>query len=82
MCSNSIFFSLRLVSNDNTKVITRIKKVTGDRDLFISELRSVVGFPRPLNPNNDKIKVKTGGTIEVHFNCSGKVKRWLAGLGF
>lgn len=63
-------------------MITRIKKVTGDRDAFISELRAVGGLPRPLNPNNDKIKIKTGGTIEVHTNCSGKVKRWLAGLGF
>jgi len=63
-------------------VITRIKKVSGDRDAFISELRAVVSLPKPLNPNNDKIKLKTSGTIEVHTNCSGKVKRWLAGLGF
>jgi len=76
------FYSLHTIRNDNTKVITRIKKVTGDRDLFINELRALVNLPRPHNPNDDKIKIKTGGTIEVHKNVSGKVKRWLAGLGF
>ena len=63
---------------------TRVKKVTGDRDLFIQELRSVLELPPPKNgdPRLDPIRVRVGGTIEVKGNRASEVTQWLAGLGF
>jgi hypothetical protein len=60
---------------DGTKIITRIKKVSGDRDVFVKELRALLNLGTPANPIYDSIRVRdTNGTIEV--------KTWLAGLGF
>jgi hypothetical protein len=61
-----------------TKQITAIRKVTGDRDAFLSELRAVLG----LDPRNDDIRIRTGGTIEVNGNRVREVKEWLGRLGF
>eukprot|EP00523_Entomoneis_sp_CCMP467_P005767 CAMPEP_0168742216 /NCGR_PEP_ID=MMETSP0724-20121128/12920_1 /TAXON_ID=265536 /ORGANISM="Amphiprora sp., Strain CCMP467" /LENGTH=217 /DNA_ID=CAMNT_0008789755 /DNA_START=50 /DNA_END=703 /DNA_ORIENTATION=- len=67
---------------DGTKAYTRIKKVGGDRDRFVQELRAVLEIPTPKNPKEDKIRIRTGGTIEVDGNFSKDVRLWLAGLGF
>jgi len=71
-------------SKDGSKITTRIKKVTGDRDLFIRELRSVLALPPPKNGDSrlDAIRIRVGGTIEVKGNRTREVKLWLAGLGF
>ena len=61
---------------------TRIKKVSGDQEIFLSELRSVLQMPAPQNPKDDPIRIRTGGTIEVKGNRVKEVKYWLAGLGF
>lgn len=70
--------------NGGTKATTRIKRVSGDRDAFLSELRSVLNLPAPANgnPRDDAIRIRTGGTIEVNGNRVREVKEWLAGLGF
>lgn len=67
-----------------SKKTTLIRKVTGDIDAFIAELRIVLDMPLPinLNPNYDKIRMRTGGTIEIDGIKSREVKEWLAGLGF
>jgi hypothetical protein len=63
-------------------VTTRIKKVSGSRDAFLAELRSVLQIPFQANPNDDAIRIRTGGTIEVKGNRVREVKQWLASLGF
>jgi hypothetical protein len=62
--------------------MTLIKRVKGDQDTLLSELRSVLQIPEPKNPRDDKIRIRTGGTIEVSGNRVREVKLWLAGLGF
>jgi len=66
------------------KVTTRIKKISGDRDLFIKELRATLQLPEPKNknPRYDAIRIRAGGTIEIKGNHVRSVKKWLAGLGF
>jgi hypothetical protein len=58
--------------------------VTGDRDLFLKELRSNLELPAPKNgdPRLDPIRIRVGGTIEVKGNRTREIKEWLAGLGF
>ena len=73
---------LCIYSKDGTKATTRIKKVSGDTDLFLKELRSVLQIPESKNPRDEKIRVRTGGTIEVDGNHVRDVKVWLTGLGF
>jgi translation initiation factor 1 (eIF-1/SUI1) len=60
---------------DGTKVITRIKKVTGDREAFLQEVKSVLQTSKP-------IRITAGGTIEIPGAHVQKVKRWLTSLGF
>jgi translation initiation factor 1 (eIF-1/SUI1) len=69
---------------DGTKTTTRIRKVAGDKDEFLNELRSVLQLPVPKsgNPREDAIRVRVGGTIEIQGNHVKPVKMWLAGLGF
>jgi Mitochondrial large subunit ribosomal protein (Img2) len=69
---------------DGTKVTTLIRKVTGDRDLFIGELRSVLQLHPPTSgkASDDNIRVRTGGLIEINGNRVRELKQWLAGLGF
>jgi len=70
---------------DGTKATTRIKRVSGDRDAFLRELRCVLDLParQPEQHNsNNGIRVRTGGTIEIDGNRVREVKLWLAGLGF
>ena len=69
---------------DGTKVVTRIKKVSGDTALFLQELRAVLKLPQPANglAAYDSIRIRTGGTIEINGHRSRDVQEWLTGLGF
>mmetsp|Transcript_32220 Transcript_32220/g.78584 ORF Transcript_32220/g.78584 Transcript_32220/m.78584 type:complete len:277 (-) Transcript_32220:841-1671(-) len=67
---------------DGARVTTRIKKVSGDTDIFLSELRAALQIPIPRNPRDDVVHVRSGGAIEVKGNRVREVKHWLAGLGF
>ena len=76
--------SNHLNRKDGTKITTRIRKVSGDRDEFIREIRSVLQLP-PITSgkaSDDNIRVRTGGTIEINGNRVRELKEWLAGLGF
>lgn len=66
--------------NSGSKKSTIIRKVTGDMDIFIRELKAILGFP----PNCEKcIKLRASKTVlEVNGNRSREIKTWLAGLGF
>ena len=59
-----------------------MKRVTGDRDLFLKELRVVLDLPESKNPNDDVIRHRSGGAIEINGNRVRELKQWLAGLGF
>lgn len=66
-----------------TKSTTIIRKVSGDLDTFLTELRAVLQLPVPKNAKDDKIRLRASGTtIEVDGNHVPEVKSWLAGLGF
>ena len=78
----SLVSKISSYSKDGAKVTTRIKKVNGDTDAFLSELRSVLQLPKPKNARDDAIRIRTGGTIEIKGNRVLEVKTWLAGLGF
>ena len=70
------------IRRDGARQTTRIKKVSGDREAFLQELRAVLQIPKPKNPKDDTIRIRTGGTIELKGNQVRPVKEWLAGLGF
>lgn len=63
---------------DGTKITTRIRKVDGDKDIFLQELKAVLA-EHQIEP---KIRIRTGGTIEVDGKHVRPIKMWLAGLGF
>jgi hypothetical protein len=71
-----------LCRKDGTKATTLVKRIGGDKDSFIHELRAVLEIPEPKNPNDDIIRFRAGGTIEIDGNRVREVKQWLAGLGF
>jgi Mitochondrial large subunit ribosomal protein (Img2) len=77
-------FAGTLFSKDGTKIVTRIKKVTGDIDLFVRELRIVLSLPKPANQlqSYDAIRMRTGNMIEIHGHRAADVRNWLGGLGF
>ena len=66
---------------DGARVTTRIKKVSGDRDAFLTALRAALQIAT-VNGKDESIRFRTGGTIEVKGNRVIEVKQWLAGLGF
>jgi hypothetical protein len=81
--SNVCVFNLEWdYRKDGARVTTRIRRVSGDRDLFLNELRAALQIPIPKNPREDTIRIRTGGTIEIKGNRVLEVKTWLAGLGF
>lgn len=82
LCAFYIFVCPSHYRKDGARVTTRIKKVSGDRDVFLNELRAVLQIPIPKNPRDDTIRIRTGGTIEIKGNRVQEVKTWLAGLGF
>ena len=68
---------------DKTKTTTLIRRVSGDVDGLVKELRSVLQLPHRLPYSNaDPIKVRTGPSIEIQGNRVRDVKQWLTGLGF
>jgi Mitochondrial large subunit ribosomal protein (Img2) len=73
-------------SKDGTKVVTRIKGVSGDINTFVLELRTLLHLPEPCNGlaayDAIRIRTQTSGTIEVNRNVAHDVRTWLAGLGF
>uniref|UniRef100_A0A7S3PVA7 Large ribosomal subunit protein mL49 n=1 Tax=Chaetoceros debilis TaxID=122233 RepID=A0A7S3PVA7_9STRA len=72
-----VYSSVRL---GGTKHTTIIKKVSGDKDLFLNELRANLGVSP--DDSNSIITRASGTTIEVNGNRVREVKTWLAGLGF
>lgn len=67
---------------DGAKATTLIKRISGDKDVFMSELRTVLDLPEPENPIDDSIRLRAGETVEINGNRVREVKLWLAGLGF
>ena len=59
-----------------------MKKIKGDLDRFVLELRAVLEIPIPKNPKEDRIRIRAGGNIEVDGHHVKSVRDWLAGLGF
>lgn len=72
-----VYSSIRL---GGTKHTTIIKRVTGDRETFLDELRRVLGIP--VDDDNAIRSRASGSTIEVNGNRVREVKTWLASLGF
>lgn len=63
-----------------SKRTTIIKKISGNKELFLDELRAVLSISAD---DNDAIRLRAAGnTIEVNGNRTKEVKKWLAGLGF
>lgn len=81
----SIFISIFVcVRNGGTKNTTIIRKVTGDREVFIQELIAVLKLQDKMHKKvSDMIRLRASGTvIEVDGNHTKQVKTWLASLGF
>ena len=56
----------------NTKVITMLRKCSGDIELLKSEMEKVTGKTVTIKP----------GKLIVEGNYTGRLKMWLIGLGF
>ena len=56
----------------NTKVITMLRKCSGDIDLLKSEMEKVTGQTVTIRP----------GKLTVNGNYHARLKIWLTGLGF
>uniref|UniRef100_A0A7S1DCN1 Large ribosomal subunit protein mL49 n=1 Tax=Cyclophora tenuis TaxID=216820 RepID=A0A7S1DCN1_CYCTE len=65
-----------------SRATTRIKRVSGDQEAFLHELRAVLQLPVARNPDDDSVRIRSGGTIEIKGNHVRQVKEWLQGLGF
>lgn len=76
------FFSFH--RKDGTKVVTRIKNVSGDINIFLRELRIVLSLPEPANQlqSYDDIRLRAGNMIEIQNHRAKEIRRWLGGLGF
>jgi len=72
-----VYSSIRL---GGTKHTTIIKKVAGDKDLFLLELKAVLGIG--VEDHESILMRASGSTIEVNGNRVREVKTWLGGLGF
>lgn len=63
-----------------TKHTTIIRKVSGDREAFMTELKAVLNIPPE---DKQSITLRSSGTkFEVNGNRVYEVRGWLAGLGF
>ena len=72
-----VYSSVRL---GGTKHTTIIKKLTGDKEAFLMELRAVLGIGVD---DQESIRIRaSGSTIEINGNRVREVKQWLAGFGF
>ena len=62
------------------KQTTIVKKITGDKEIFLNELRAILAISAD---DHDSISLKASGSVvEVNGNRSREIKSWLAGLGF
>jgi len=63
-----------------SKQTTIIRKITGDKEIFVEELKAALS----ISPDDHRsILWRASGTkIELHGNRTREVKAWLAGLGF
>ncbi len=72
-----VYSSVRL---GGTKHTTIIKKVTGDKEIFLNELRAVLGVGVD---DHESIRVRaSGSTFEINGNRVREIKQWLGGFGF
>jgi len=67
------------IGKHGTKHTTTIRKISGDHDAFVRELRAVLELPEGTD---DPVRVRTGGNVEINGNRVKDVKKWLAELGF
>lgn len=80
MISSHLLLNTSKNSIGGTKKTTIIRKVTGDTDLFVSEMGIALGMPE--NELNESVRIRTGGNIEVNGLHMNRVRKWLVGLGF
>lgn len=63
-----------------TKHTTIVKKISGDKEAFLNDLRAILGIGVE---DQDSIRIRaSGSTYEINGNRVREVKQWLAGLGF
>ena len=69
---------------DGTKVVTRIKNISGDIEKFIHDLRIVLSLPQPANQlqSYDAIRLRAGNMIEIQGHRAAEIRSWLGQLGF
>ena len=69
---------------DGTKVVTRIKNISGDIDKFVQELRIVLSLPQPANQlqSYDYVRLRAGNMIEIQGHRASELRTWLGQLGF
>ena len=79
---NITFFILS--RKDGTKIVTRIKNISGDIDTFVRELRIVLSLPQPANQlqSYDAIRLRAGNMVEIQGHRAAEIRRWLGQLGF
>ena len=75
MISILIFQSL-----GGTRATTIIRKVTGDKSTFISEMGIAIGLSE--GDLQKSVRIRAGGTIEVSGLHVANIRQWLVGLGF
>lgn len=63
-----------------SKKTTIIRKVSGDKNAFISEMGIALGMPE--KHITEAVRIRVGGNIEVNGIHTMKIRTWLAGLGF
>ena len=80
LISSHLLLNTSKNSIGGTKKTTIIRKVTGDTDLFVSEMGIALGMPE--NELNESVRIRTGGNIEVNGLHMNRVRKWLVGLGF
>ena len=75
---------ISLCRKDGTKVVTRIKNISGDIEKFVRELRIVLSIPQPANQlqSYDAIRLRAGNLIEIQGHRAGEIRSWLGQLGF
>jgi len=61
-----------------TKVTTVIRKVKGDHEAFVREIRAVL----KIHNRKKNIRIRAGDVIEVNGKHVREMKTWLANLGF
>lgn len=75
-----VYSSLRLGGTKKTTTIRKVFIKTGDTQVFVKELKAVLGLP----PEDDQsIRLRASGmAYEVDGDRTREIKNWLAGLGF